>query len=91
MNTYTFGSKFDRLTATNKLNSQRITVAKLITRKALGGMYHFIICTFLSVCMFVRCGMVYMDPSELGWRPYVKSWMQRTCKKMKEETQVFFL
>jgi len=33
--------------------------------------------------------MVYMDPSELGWRPYVKSWMQKTCTKMKDETQVW--
>lgn len=39
--------------------------------------------------MYVRCGMVYMDPNELGWRPYVKSWMQRTCTKIKDETKVF--
>lgn len=24
-----------------------------------------------------RCGMVYMDVSELGWQPYVKSWRER--------------
>lgn len=40
------------------------------------------------VCVCFRCGMVYMDPYELGWRPYVKSWMQRTCTKMKDETKV---
>lgn len=41
------------------------------------------------VLVYIRCGMVYMDPNELGWRPYVKSWMQRTCTKMKDETKVF--
>jgi len=24
-----------------------------------------------------RCGMVYMDVAELGWLPYVKSWINR--------------
>lgn len=38
-----------------------------------------------------RCGMVYMDPYELGWRPYVKSWMQRTCTKMKDETKEYLM
>jgi dynein heavy chain len=35
-----------------------------------------------------RCGMVYMDPKDLGWRCYVKSWMEKSCGKMKEETRV---
>ena len=29
-----------------------------------------------------RCGMVYMTPEELGWRPYVKTWMS-TFLRMK--------
>lgn len=24
-----------------------------------------------------RCGMVYIDPTELGWLPYVRSWINR--------------
>ena len=24
-----------------------------------------------------RCGMVYLDPGDLGWRPYVQTWMTR--------------
>jgi dynein heavy chain, axonemal len=27
-----------------------------------------------------RCGMVYMTPSELGWMPYVDSWLDRYIK-----------
>lgn len=29
-----------------------------------------------------RCGMVYMDPSQLGWKPMVLSWMERTCGRL---------
>jgi dynein heavy chain len=24
-----------------------------------------------------RCGMVYIDPNELGWLPYVRSWVNK--------------
>jgi len=24
-----------------------------------------------------RCGMVYVDPTELGWLPYVRSWLDK--------------
>jgi dynein heavy chain len=24
-----------------------------------------------------RCGMVYMTPEELGWKPFVRSWIPR--------------
>lgn len=29
-----------------------------------------------------RCAMVYMDPVDLGWKPYVKTWIQRLSREM---------
>jgi len=29
-----------------------------------------------------RCGMVYCDYSDLGWRPYIDSWLERKKEKM---------
>ncbi|CAB4045627.1 Dynein heavy chain 6, axonemal, partial [Paramuricea clavata] len=34
-----------------------------------------------------RCGMVYVDPGQLGWKPYVTSWLQRVGGKLKEDAQ----
>ncbi|KAK3092231.1 hypothetical protein FSP39_000084 [Pinctada imbricata] len=31
-----------------------------------------------------RCAMVYMDPIDLGWRPFVKTWLQRLPRDMPE-------
>ncbi|XP_064133022.1 dynein axonemal heavy chain 14 [Loxodonta africana] len=31
-----------------------------------------------------RCAMVYMDPVNLGWEPYVKSWLLKTSKIMSQ-------
>ncbi|PVD36438.1 hypothetical protein C0Q70_03422 [Pomacea canaliculata] len=33
-----------------------------------------------------RCGMVYLDPEELKWMPYVQTWMNKWKHKMKEVT-----
>ncbi|XP_055256564.1 dynein axonemal heavy chain 6 [Moschus berezovskii] len=38
-----------------------------------------------------RCGMVFVDPEELKWMPYVKTWMQSVSKKLSEETQEYIL
>ena len=35
--------------------------------------------------------MVYYDPQDLGWRPFVKSWMQTVGGKFKQETQVYLM
>ncbi|XP_053375273.1 dynein axonemal heavy chain 6-like isoform X4 [Mercenaria mercenaria] len=31
-----------------------------------------------------RCAMVYMDPVDLGWKPFVKTWLQRLPREMPE-------
>ncbi|XP_062985188.1 dynein axonemal heavy chain 6 [Elgaria multicarinata webbii] len=36
-----------------------------------------------------RCGMVYIDPEELKWIPYVKTWMAGIEDKLNEETRTY--
>ncbi|XP_070598423.1 dynein axonemal heavy chain 6 isoform X2 [Erythrolamprus reginae] len=36
-----------------------------------------------------RCGMVYIDPEELKWMPYVKTWMAGLEDKLNEETRTY--
>uniref|UniRef100_A0A673UGS7 Dynein axonemal heavy chain 6 n=1 Tax=Suricata suricatta TaxID=37032 RepID=A0A673UGS7_SURSU len=38
-----------------------------------------------------RCGMVFVDPEELKWMPYVKTWMNNISKNLNEETQEYIL
>ncbi|XP_032208513.1 dynein heavy chain 6, axonemal isoform X2 [Mustela erminea] len=38
-----------------------------------------------------RCGMVFVDPEELKWMPFVKTWMKSISKKLNEETQEYIL
>ncbi|XP_064645339.1 dynein axonemal heavy chain 6-like [Lineus longissimus] len=40
-----------------------------------------------------RCGMVYVDPDELKWMPYVQTWMETNIKKKlkSEETQEYIM
>jgi len=38
-----------------------------------------------------RCGMVYCDYSDLGWRPYIDSWLERKKEKtLMEELRRLF-
>merc|ERR1719431_269382 len=40
-----------------------------------------------------RCGMVYVDPGQLKWMPYVKTWLDTLSDKLRRETRdyIFFL
>ncbi|XP_038615472.1 dynein heavy chain 6, axonemal [Tachyglossus aculeatus] len=38
-----------------------------------------------------RCGMVYVDPDELKWFPYVQTWMMNISTKLNEETKLYLL
>ncbi|CAD5112359.1 DgyrCDS1592 [Dimorphilus gyrociliatus] len=38
-----------------------------------------------------RCGMVYIDSKELGWLPYVQTWMTEKGKKFKQETREYIM
>ncbi|KAL5020432.1 hypothetical protein ScPMuIL_003324 [Solemya velum] len=38
-----------------------------------------------------RCGMVYIDPDDLKWLPFVETWMISWSNKLKEETRTYLL
>lgn len=38
-----------------------------------------------------RCGMLYLTPSDLGWRPYFDSWKQKYIKNLITAEQLAFL
>ncbi len=38
-----------------------------------------------------RCGMVYVDPGELGWQPLIKTWMATVGSKFTKETQEYLM
>ena len=37
-----------------------------------------------------RCGMVYVDPGQLKWMPYVKTWLDTLSDKLRRETRCAF-
>ena len=38
-----------------------------------------------------RCGMVYTDYNDLGWQPYVDSWLERRSDKVGDASWFFLL
>ena len=38
--------------------------------------------------LLLRCGMVYVDPDELKWMPYVKTWMDSMGKRIPDDSKV---
>ena len=38
-----------------------------------------------------RCGMVYMDPADLGWRPYVLTWLAKLPHWFAEAQKLYYL
>lgn len=48
-----------------------------------------LICCFLL--FVISCGMVYVDPEELKWMPYVKTWLSKFEDKISEETRDYLL
>ncbi|XP_067884712.1 dynein axonemal heavy chain 6-like [Heterodontus francisci] len=37
-----------------------------------------------------RCAMVYMDPVDLGWRPYVSTWLEKLPEELPQKAREYF-
>ncbi len=59
-------------------NGERIKL-----RKQLGMLFEVQDLAVASPATVSRCGMVYMTPSDLGWKPYVESWVDRYLRTPK--------
>ena len=46
-------------------------------------------CVHIVILMCIRCGMVYVDPGELRWKPYVQTWIEyKFPAKISDNTKV---
>ena len=46
-------------------------------------------CVHIVILMCIRCGMVYVDPGELRWKPYVQTWIEHNFPaKISDNTKV---
>lgn len=45
----------------------------------------------LNLLLLLRCGMVYVDPDDLRWKPVIETWLNDYSDKlkMKDETKVW--
>uniref|UniRef100_A0A8C5FLE3 Dynein, axonemal, heavy chain 6 n=1 Tax=Gadus morhua TaxID=8049 RepID=A0A8C5FLE3_GADMO len=67
-------------------NSERIKLSNLIHM-----LFEVQDLSVASPATVSRCGMVYIDPDELKWKPYVQTWLSGLGEKLPEAVGVYVL